>query len=65
MEVDEGHRRLGLGRTALEALLDLGARQGARFGYLQVFESNTAAAALYRAAGFTAHHRYHYRTAPA
>ncbi len=65
MQVDDGHRRMGLGRTALESLLDLGVLQGARFGYLQVFEANAPAVGLYGAAGFTAHHRYHYRTAPA
>lgn len=64
MQVDDGHRRRGLGAAALGALLDLGVQQGARFGYLQVFEANAPAVGLYRAAGFAAHHRYHYRTAP-
>ncbi len=63
MQVDDGHRRRGLGRFLLEELLGLGARHGARFGYLQVFEANAPAVALYRSAGFMVHHRYHYRTA--
>jgi GNAT superfamily N-acetyltransferase len=36
MQVDDAHRRRGLGAAALGALLDLGVQQGARFGYLQV-----------------------------
>jgi ribosomal protein S18 acetylase RimI-like enzyme len=33
--------------------------------YLQVEDANTAARTLYRGMGFTEHHRYHYRVAPA
>ncbi len=64
MQVDDGHRRRGLGGFLLDRLLSLGEREGARFGYLQVFQANAPAVALYGAAGFTVHHRYHYRTAP-
>lgn len=64
MQVGDGQRRRGLGSAVLGRLLDVGAEHGARFGYLQVVEDNGPAVALYRSAGFTAHHRYHYRTAP-
>lgn len=64
MTVDEGHRGRGLGTLVLDELLRAGAAEGARFGYLQVVETNLAPIALYRRRGFTPHHRYHYRTRP-
>jgi hypothetical protein len=39
-------------------------QRGAANLYLQVENDNTAARALYRQAGFTDHHGYHYRVAP-
>lgn len=65
MQVDEDYRRRGLGAAVLGRLLELGMAQGARFGYLQVAAANAPAVALYEAAGFTGHHRYRYRSAPA
>jgi len=62
MTVAQGHRRQGLGGLLLEGLLAVGSAAGARFAYLQVVETNTAGVALYQRHGFTAHHRYHYRT---
>jgi len=41
------------------------AAQGAASLYLQVAAGNQAARALYARAGFTEHHGYHYRVAPA
>lgn len=62
MTVDEAYRRQGLGSVVLESLLSTGAAAGARFAYLQVVATSTAAVSLYRRGGFTPHHRYHYRT---
>ena len=50
--VDPGRRRQGLGRRALQALLELGRGQGARHATLEVSTANEAARALYAAAGF-------------
>lgn len=55
-------RRQGLGRQVLHALGTWG--RGTRSAYLQVFDGNTEARALYASAGFTTAHRYHYRTLP-
>lgn len=56
--------RLGLATRVVDALLAWSRSQGARTGYLQVFEGNTPAEHLYRRAGFTTHHRYWYRMPP-
>lgn len=64
MQVAEAHRRRGLARTLLLALLDAGRAHGGRYGYLQVAASNTAGRALYAATGFTPHHAYHYLAPP-
>ncbi len=61
IEVVPRSRRLGLGRTVSTLLLDRARRDGARFAYLQVEESNAIAESLYAALGFAHHHRYHYR----
>jgi len=54
------HRRKGLARRILRALLAEASGLGARQAYLQVEADNAPAIALYRAAGFHAAYRYHY-----
>jgi ribosomal protein S18 acetylase RimI-like enzyme len=63
--VRPGHRRAGLATAITAALARAAAGQGAAGLYLQVEEDNEAARALYARAGFTGHHGYHYRIAPA
>ena len=60
----EEHRGQGLGTAVLRSLLDWGAEGGATTAYLQVVESNEAAARLYEARGFEKHHGYAYYRAP-
>jgi predicted GNAT family acetyltransferase len=48
----------------LHALGTWGAAQGAEAAYLQVFQGNSVARALYASAGFRLAHRYHYRSLP-
>jgi ribosomal-protein-alanine N-acetyltransferase len=50
--VHPAHRRLGLGRRVLEALLERGRVLGGARATLEVAEGNTAARALYAALGF-------------
>lgn len=50
--VHPAHRRLGLGRRVLEALLEHGRGLGGARATLEVAEGNTAARALYAALGF-------------
>jgi GNAT superfamily N-acetyltransferase len=65
VEVSPDHRRRGLA-TLLTSVLAGHAAPRAPGGYwLQVEERNTSARALYRRTGFTDHHGYHYRIAPA
>ena len=64
VEVADGHRRSGVGRALMAALLSWGADRGADRCYLQVEDENTGALEFYRRLGFTEHHRYHYRLAP-
>lgn len=64
LAVDPSHRRQGLARSVLAALLDFGAEQGARTAWLHVEADNLAALALYESAGFTVHHRMQYLTLP-
>jgi ribosomal protein S18 acetylase RimI-like enzyme len=64
LEVGEPHRRRGLARLVLRALLDWSTTYGARHIYLQVAEGNRPALELYRQYGFGVHHRYHYRLQP-
>ena len=56
-------RRRGLGRRALEALLEMGRQQGAERATLEVAAGNSAARALYAALGFreAGIRRYYYR----
>jgi N-acetylglutamate synthase len=63
--VAEDHRRRGLATAVMAALHRWAADRGATWCYLQVASGNDPARALYRAAGFIEHHRYHYRSAPA
>lgn len=57
-------RRRGLGRDVLHALGGWATGLGARTAYLQVFDGNDAARALYAAAGLSTAHSYHYRSLP-
>ncbi len=59
------HRRRGLAMAITAALAAAAAARGATGIYLQVEDGNAPARALYRQAGFTDHHGYHYRVAPA
>jgi N-acetylglutamate synthase len=63
--VAEEHRRRGLARAVMAALATAGRDRGAHSCLLQVSEDNAPALALYARLGFTEHHRYHYRSAPA
>jgi N-acetylglutamate synthase len=63
IEVDEEHRRRGLGAVITRALAARAAARGATGLYLQVADGNHGARALYRQLGFADHHGYHYRVA--
>jgi N-acetylglutamate synthase len=65
IETDPAYRRRGLATAITRALATVAADRGVSGLYLQVEEENAAARALYRRLGFTEHHRYHYRLAPA
>lgn len=56
-------RRQGLALQILDTLLAWGGRFGAKFAYLQVERSNSAACQLYRKRGFAHGFDYHYRLA--
>jgi GNAT superfamily N-acetyltransferase len=58
-------RRRGLGRHVVRGLAQWAAQHGAARAYLQVEERNTAAVALYGQLGFSTHHTYLTREAPA
>lgn len=62
IEVAPEHRRQGLARTVMAALLQWGAERGATTAYLQVLGHNAPALALYDGMGFTTHHTYAYLT---
>jgi N-acetylglutamate synthase len=64
VEVDPAYRRQGLASAITTALATAAADHGAAGLYLQVLTENSAARRLYQRAGFTEHHRYHYRVAP-
>jgi GNAT superfamily N-acetyltransferase len=57
-------RRQGLAREVLRALGEWGRQHDAETAYLQVFDGNLAARALYAGEGFGTSHRYHYRLLP-
>lgn len=65
MVVADSRRRRGLGRLVLRRLLEWARGEGATEVFLQVSQDNAPAVALYAAAGFTTHHRYHYLAPPA
>ena len=46
-------RKLGIGKTILNHVLELTREQGIKSWYLEVRESNIAAKALYKSAGFS------------
>ena len=52
LAVRRGHRRQGLGRRVLAALLEWGGSAGASHATLEVASGNTAARGLYAAVGF-------------
>jgi GNAT superfamily N-acetyltransferase len=64
VEVDPEHRRQGYGLAITAALVTAATGRGATGVYLQVEDGNVPARALYRQAGFTDHHGYHYRVGP-
>jgi N-acetylglutamate synthase len=65
IDVEPGWRRAGLATAVTANLAALALARGAERIFLQVEEENVAARALYYRCGFTGHHRYHYRLAPA
>jgi N-acetylglutamate synthase len=65
IEVDPDYRRRGLGAAVTTALIAHAAGRGLARVFLQVEDGNGPALALYRRLGFTEHHGYHYRVAPA
>ncbi len=58
LSVAEEHRRQGLATALMTAAARWAGARGARWCVLQVASHNTAALALYRRLGCTAHHRY-------
>jgi N-acetylglutamate synthase len=54
------HRRQGLARLVMSALVERAAERGARTAYLQTRGDNAAALALYDELGFVTHHTYRY-----
>ena len=60
VEVDEAHRRHGLGTLICARMVAWGRDRGATHAYLQVSVDNEPAIAMYRALGFVDHHRYRY-----
>ena len=64
VEVTPGHRRRGLARAVVDALLRWAAETGATSAYLQVTPANIPAISLYASYGFRTHHRYRYLEPP-
>ncbi len=58
--VSPDHRRLGLAKVVMGALLEWAAERGATSAYLQVRGDNPAALAAYGRLGFQTHHAYRY-----
>lgn len=50
--VASDHRRRGIGRRVVDALIEAAAARGCRVALLELRESNEAARSLYRASGF-------------
>jgi len=65
VDVGPEHRRRGLGRAVVGALLEWGAEHGASTAYLQVLGDNAPALTLYAGLGFRTHHAYRYLATPA
>ncbi|MFJ8580103.1 GNAT family N-acetyltransferase [Micromonospora sp. NPDC093277] len=65
VEVLPEARRQGLAGRVVHALVDWGLAEGATHAFLQVEQRNTSAVNLYRGLGFTTHHTYLTRVAPA
>ena len=65
MKTHPAHRRRGVAQALLRDLARWGEDGAADQMYLQVETANAAARGLYERAGFTRHHGYWYRTAPA
>ncbi|MFD2767387.1 GNAT family N-acetyltransferase [Micromonospora eburnea] len=65
IEVLPEARRQGLAGRVIRALVDWGVAEGATQAFLQVEQRNTPAVNLYRGLGFTTHHTYLTRVAPA
>ncbi|MFE9688333.1 GNAT family N-acetyltransferase [Micromonospora sp. NPDC005806] len=65
IEVLPEARRQGLAGRVIRSLVDWGVAEGATHAFLQVEQRNTPAVALYRGLGFTTHHTYLTRVAPA
>lgn len=61
--IDETHREMGHGRTALRGIKAAAAGAGVRALHLEVGRSNTRAAKLYRSAGFQAREKFHLMSA--
>jgi ribosomal protein S18 acetylase RimI-like enzyme len=62
--VHERYRRRGLATAVMAGLGAWALARGGHSCLLQVASSNRPALALYARAGFTEHHRYHYRLGP-
>ena len=60
LEVEAAHRRQGLGRALVAALLDWGAERGATTAYVQVRTDNEASGRLFAQLGLVTHHTYRY-----
>ncbi|SCG57298.1 GNAT family N-acetyltransferase [Micromonospora inositola] len=65
IEVLPEARRQGLAGRVIRSLVGWGVAEGASHAFLQVEQRNTPAVALYRGLGFTTHHTYLTRVAPA
>ncbi|MGB2838304.1 MAG: GNAT family N-acetyltransferase [Actinomycetes bacterium] len=61
LEVPEAHRRRGVGRSLMTALIAHAADNQCRHVWLQVARDNAPARALYDQLGFAEHHHYIYR----
>ena len=60
--VSPNHRRQGYGSRLVEGLMAWGRESGAEQCYLQAFNENAPAIAMYEQLGFQTQYRYHYRS---